>query len=187
MVSESKFTDDTIVEVWNTSSGTVSYVPEMSRVARRWERQGCSKKIKFGELVDIIGTNGGYVLFKENILYIKDKEIREKLGLPKLDKYAMNINQIKELLINKSADELEEVVQNCSDDMLDTITVTAIKEEVPDLNKVKILEDYTGIDVIGAIKENQEDKQATKTRTKRKTITTDTESNPPKRTRKKSE
>lgn len=182
-----KFTNETMIEVINTSSGSAGYVPEMSTVSKKWERQGATKKVKLGELRDVIGTTGGYVLFSENILLIRDPEAREELGLPELDEYVLTDKEIKELLLNKSIDELEEVVQNCTDDMLDTITTTAINEEVSDLNRIKVIEDYTGVDVIEAIKEKQEENPKAKT-TKRVAKTTATEEAKPKRApRKKAE
>lgn len=182
-----KFTNDMMIEVINTSSGSVGYIPDMSTVSRKWERQGTVKKVKLGELRDVIGTVGGYVLFSENLLLIRDEEVREELGLPELDEYTFTEKEIKDLLKNKSIDELEEVVQNCTDDMLDTITSTAIQEEVSDLNKLRIIEDYTGVNVVEAIKTHQEENPTAKT-TKRSPKTASTTEDKPKRTpRKKAE
>ena len=182
-----KFTNDMLIEVINTSSGSVGYVPEMSTVSKKWERQGAVKKVKLGELRDVVGTVGGYVLFSENLLLIKDAEVREELGLPELDEYVFTESEIKELLKNKSVDDLEEVVQNCTDDMLDTITTTAIKEEVSDLNKLQLIEDYTGINVVEAIKEHQEENPKAKTTKRTAKTATATEDKPKRAPRKKAE
>ena len=179
-----KFTNDMMIEVINTSSGSVGYTPEMSTVSKKWERQGTVKKVKLGELRDVIGTVGGYVLFSENLLLIKDADVREELGLPELDEYTLTDREIKDLLNNKSVDDLEEVVQNCTDDMLDTITNTAINEEVSDLNKLQLIEDYTGINVVEAIKEHQEEAPKVKT-TKRTSKAATVKEDKPKRSPKK--
>lgn len=178
-----------MVEVINTSSGSVGYVPEMSTVSKKWERQGATKKVKLGELRDVVGTAGGYVLFEENILLIRDPEVREELGLPELDDYVLTDKEIKKLLKEKSLDDLEEVVQNCTDDMLDTITNTAINEEISDLNKLQLIEDYTGVDVVEAIKEHQEEspKAQTTKRVSRKATTETTEAKPKRSPKKKAE
>ena len=182
-----KLTNETMVEVIYTSSGSVSYVPEMSTVGKKWERQGATKKVKLGELREVVGRQGGYVLFAENILLIKNPEIREELGLPELDEYVLTSKEIQDLLNNKSVEELEDVVQNCTDDMLDTITMTAINEEVSDLNKLQLIEDYTGVDVVDAIKEAKEDapKKTTTKRVAKSTATKATTEEKPKRAPKK--
>lgn len=182
-----KITNDTMVEVINTSSGSVGYVPEMSTVSKKWERQGTVKKVKLGELRDVIGTVGGYVLFSENLLLIRDESIREELGLPELDRYTFTEKEVKELLQSKSLDELEDVVQNCTDDMLDTITTTAIKEEVSDLNKLRMIEDYTGVNVVEAIKSHQEENPTVKTTKRTSKATPTTEDKPKRAPRKKAE
>lgn len=188
-MATTKLTNETMVEVINTSSGSAGYIPEMSTVSKKWERQGAIKKVKLGELRDVIGTTGGYVLFSENILLIKDEAIREELGLPELDEYVLTDKEIKDLLNTKSADDLEDVVQNCSEDMLDTITMTAIKEEVSDLNKIKVIEDYTGVDVVDAIKELREEnpKAQTSKRAPKKASTAKDEAKPKRAPKKKAE
>lgn len=166
-----KLTQDTLVDVTNTSTGSVGYTPEQSTVMRKWEKQNVSKKVKLGELREVVGTTGGYVLFAENILLIRDEKIREELNLPELDKYTLTIPEIKDLLHNKPLDELVDMVENCTQDQLDSITNVAIETSISDFNKIKTIEEYTGADVVSAIKEKSEKeevKTVEKAPTKRK-------------------
>lgn len=165
-----KLTQDTLVNVINTSTGSVGYVPEQSSVSRIWEKQNVTKKVKLGELREVVGTTGGYVLFAENILLIKDEEIREELNLPELDKYSLTIPEMKDLLENKSLEDLVDMVENCTQDQLDSITNVAIETSLSDFNKIKTIEDYTGTDLTSAIKENttKEVKPTEQKTTKRK-------------------
>lgn len=166
-----KLTQDTLVDVINTSTGSVGYTPEQSTVMRKWEKQNVSKKVKLGELREVTGTTGGYVLFAENILLIKDGNIREELNLPELDGYTLTVPEIKDLLANKPLEDLVDMVENCTQDQLDTITNVAIETSLSDFNKIKTIEEYTGADVVSAIKENsvkEEAKPVEKTPAKRK-------------------
>lgn len=152
-----KLTQDSLIEVYNTSSGSVGYTPEMSTVAKKWERQGVMKKVKLGEIRDVVSTSGGYTIFEENILLIKDATAREELGLSPLDGYTLTLPEIKELLSAGSLEKLTDIVQCCTQDMLDTIVDTAINTRLADLNKIRVIEEYTGVDLVGAIKEKHEE------------------------------
>lgn len=158
MATTQKITDKTLVEVINTSTGSVSYKPEMSNIARKWERQNAVKKVELGELKDLVTTTGGYTLLAEDILLIKDNTIREILGLEELSAYAKTGAEIKDMLLTCSKATLVDFVENCTQDMLDAVVKTAIDIKLSDLNKLQVIELYSGVKVVDCIKEEAEEK-----------------------------
>lgn len=160
MATNQKITDKTLVEVINTSTGGVSYTPEMSTVSRKWERQNSIKKIELGELKNLVATVGGYTLLQEDILLIKDNSIREILGLEELSTYVKTAQELKELLQVGTKADLVEFVENCTQDMLDAVVDTAINIGLADLNKLQVIESYSGVKVVEHIKATKEETKA---------------------------
>ena len=152
MATTAKITDKTLVEVFNTSTGSVSYKPEMSTISRKWERQNAVKKVELGELKNVVATIGGYTLFEEDILLIKDNTIREILGLNPITTYVKTLPELTQMLKAGTKAELVDFVENCTQDMLDAVVKTAIDTKLSDLNKVKVIEDYSGVKVVDHIK-----------------------------------
>lgn len=162
MAVAKKITAKTMVKVFNNSTGSVGYT--VDNITRKFDKPNSFRDVEFKELQDLFNTAGGRELFSEDILLIKDNSIREELSLHPMDKYILDEKGIKELF-SKSDDELEDVLQNCTDLILEKITQVAIDLPLNDLGKVNLVKTYTGLDIYSVIEEKKEDKPEKKTTT----------------------
>ncbi len=165
-----------LVDVFNDYTSTVFYVH--NKIEKVWDRPGAVKKIPLMELYEVANTRGGRVLFQENMLLVKDSEIREFIGLEPLSKYTPTLEEIADLLQNKPIEELEEILQYCSDRTLEKVVESAISLPIHSLTKGSLIHEYSGINVVQAIEDRKEAAVTTSADQK-----TDTDT-PPKRRKK---
>jgi hypothetical protein len=159
--------DDMKVEVINNSTGSVSYYSEFSRMIRKWDKPNTTKKISLEELRELVSASGGYELL-ENFLLIKDMDVREELGLPVNKEHLLDDKEIKSVL-KKSVDVLENTLENTSDSIKDKIAQTAIDTKLSDLDKLEVIKEYSGVDVLTAIQEKKEEEKQEKADKKKST------------------
>lgn len=155
--------DKTIVEVFNNGTGSVSYYSELARTTRKWDKPDTKKKISLDELRELVSSSGGYELL-ENFLLIKDMDVREDLGLPVEKSFMLDEKEIKSVL-KKSVDVLEETLENTSSSIKDKIAQVAIDTKLSDLDKLEVIQEHTGVDVLSAIKEKKEEEKEQKKET----------------------
>ena len=62
------------------------------------------------------------------------------------------------MLLTCSKATLVDFVENCTQDMLDAVVKTAIDIKLSDLNKLQVIELYSGVKVVDCIKEEAEEK-----------------------------
>jgi hypothetical protein len=159
--------DNLMVEVTNNSTGSVSYYSEFSRTLRKWDKPNSTKKISLEELRELVGSSGGYELL-ENFLLIKNMEVREDLGLPVNKEYMLDEKEIKAVL-KKSVDVLETTLENTSDSIKEKIAQSAIDTKLSDLDRLEIIKEYSGVDVLTAIQEKKEEEKQEKADKKKTT------------------
>ena len=90
-------------------------------------------------------------MFIQNLLIIEDIDERTYVGLNEINPLIKTYDQIVELL-NGTAEELEEYLNDIADEdnekechvMQDLICKVAIDMVLPDVIKIKLIEDYTG-------------------------------------------
>jgi hypothetical protein len=152
--------DNMMVEVINNSTGSVSYYSELSRIHRKWDKPDSKKKVSLEELRELVSASGGYELL-ENFLLIKNMDVREELGLPVNKEYMLDEKEIKALL-KKSVDVLETTLENTSDSIKDKIAQAAIDSKLSDLNKLEVIKELSGVDVLFAIQEKKEEEKQEK-------------------------
>jgi hypothetical protein len=152
--------DNLMVEVTNNSTGSVSYYSELTRMARKWDKPNTTKKVSLEELRELVSSSGGYELL-ENFLLIKDMDVREELGLPVNKEYMLDEKEIKAVL-KKSVEVLENTLENTSESIKDKIAQTAIDTKLSDLDKLEVIQEHTGVDVLFAIKEKKEEEKQDK-------------------------
>jgi hypothetical protein len=157
--------DNMMVEVINNSTGSVSYYSELSRMHRKWDKPESKKKISLEELRELVSASGGYELL-ENFLLIKDIDVREELGLPVNKEYMLDDKEIKALL-KKSVDTIETTLENTSEAIRDKIAQAAIDTKLSDLDKLEVIQEHSGVDVLSAIKEKKEEEKEAKATTKK--------------------
>lgn len=158
--------DNLMVEVTNNSTGSVSYYSEFSRTLRKWDKPSTIKKISLEELRELVGSSGGYELL-ENFLLIKNMDVREELGLPVNKEYMLDEKEIKALL-KKSVDVLTSTLENTSDSIKEKIAQSAIDTKLSDLDKLEVIKEYSGVDVLFAIQEKKEEEKELKAADKKK-------------------
>jgi hypothetical protein len=159
--------DNMMVEVINNSTGSVSYFSELSRIHRKWDKPESKKKVSLEELRELVSASGGYELL-ENFLLIKDIDVREELGLPVNKEYMLDDKEIKALL-KKSVDTIEATLENTSESIREKIAQAAIDTKLSDLEKLDVIKEHSGVDVLFAIQEKKEDEKQEKTDKKKTT------------------
>ena len=150
-----QITDETLVEVINDYNSSVGY--NVGRNTRTWDK-GTSKKIKMGELYEVVNTKGGKFILEQGMLLVKDSIVRESLGLPPLDKYSPDLKQLEDILLIAPDAELEELLQYCSDTTIEKIVNKSLELPVQSMSKAKLIHVYSGSDIISMLKEQGSDK-----------------------------
>jgi hypothetical protein len=158
--------DNMMVEVINNSTGSVSYFSELSRIHRKWDKPDSKKKVSLEELRELVSASGGYELL-ENFLLIKDMDVREELGLPVNKEYMLDDKEIKALL-KKSVDTIETTLENTSDSIREKIAQAAIDTKLSDLDKLEVIQEHSGVDVLFAVQEKKEEEKQEKATDKKK-------------------
>lgn len=154
-----KLTDSTIVEVYNNTTGIVSFMAGNKNY--KWDRADVPRKVPLGDIRELMYSAGGEKLLRECLL-IKDIDVREELGLPIEKEQILDKNDISQLLSNGTTNELESVISITNDGIKDKIVSTAINEQITDTSKMEVIQKHTGIDVYAAIKEKKEQESQTK-------------------------
>lgn len=149
--------NNTIVRVYNNDSGRVGYFSETSRIRRNWEKPDTPKDIPFEELRDQMNTTGGYKLFIDDILLIKDIDIRKELGLKPLHKFLESDIGIKELLTGDT-DKLEDALIEMSQNIREKVAHKCIELKIKNIDVLDLIKKYSGLDVLAFIQESKEDK-----------------------------
>jgi len=165
--------EKTLIEVFNDNTCNTGYVLQDGKT-RIWERSPnfiAMKKVPLGELEEAMNSKGARSLFMDNRLLIKDNQVREHLDLPVLDKYNPTLEEIKEILKEESSERLEEVLQYCTDSTLNKIVQISIEMPIRNLTKAELISQYSGTNILDAIRLEQEDEAESKTETKKESST----------------
>ncbi|WP_342421906.1 hypothetical protein [Paenibacillus sp. FSL E2-0178] len=148
-----KNTGEFKVDVWNNSMGRVSFILDDKKYL--WDKVGAKKSVDLDILKELVNITGGYTLLNEELL-IKESSIREELGLPVSPGQMLDAKGITELL-GKSSVEIETILSDSNNAVLEKVAAEAIKQKISDLDKMDVIEKYSGVDVLSAIKELKED------------------------------
>jgi hypothetical protein len=143
-----------LVEVINNSTGSVSFNPGYGRADHRWDKADSKKKIPLDDLRELVNQLGGIELL-EGYLLIKDMEVREDLGLS-VDKSLILEDKDIKALLKKPIDKLTDVLENTSESIREKIAHVAIDTKLSDLDKIEVIKEYSGLDVLTVIQENKE-------------------------------
>ena len=167
--------EKTLIEVFNDNTCNTGYVLQNGKT-RVWERDPnfiTMKKVPLGELEEAMSSRGARQLLMDNKLLIKDSQVREHLDLPVLDKYNPTLEEIKEILKEESSERLEEVLQYCNDSTLDKVVEVSIEMPIRNLTKAELISQYSGTNILDAIKLGQEDEAESKKENTKKESPTD--------------
>ena len=146
---ENRTTETTYVEVTNRNNGTTGYTLNsgMERIFNINE----TKKIPLEELQEVEAMPGGEYLLR-NYLMIKDKTALDYLNVEPEPEYFYTENEIKELLLNGSLDQLEDCLNFAPQGVLDILKDKAVSLEIPDMRKRDLISKKLGFNIDNAIK-----------------------------------
>lgn len=145
--------DDTLVSVRNRDNGSVSYYLENGRDYREYA-PGEIKKIPFSELKMLSFKHGGQVLLQD-YLVIEDKEVLDALNMAVEPEYFYTTEQIRDILFNGSIDAFADFLDFAPEGAIEIAKDMAVKDQVPDTRKRKMLSEKTGLNIDNAIMVNE--------------------------------
>lgn len=143
-------------EVISKYNGYLSVKEYNTNITRIFPRLGF-KMLLSEESIRNIAYNPGGRFILENRLIINDPELIKKLELNLELEDTYTPEDIKELLMNGSRDQLDDALNFGNEGTKELIKDTAINLEINDLEKRKIIQNYTHIDINKAIDNKSED------------------------------
>lgn len=144
--------EDKFVEVTNRAPGSVGYTLEDRNLHRTFE-YGETKKISLEELQQLSYIPGGEYILK-NSLIVNDKSALEALNLEVEPEYFYTEAEITKILTTGTLDELEDTLNFAPAGVIELIKKIAVKEEIPDTRKRKMISEKTGFNIDSAITVN---------------------------------
>lgn len=145
------------------SQRVVLSVPDL-RLRRVWERKGAVVTIPYEQLEEAMYSPGVERLFTNGILGIDDMEVKIALGLePEDAKQPVNIitlndDQRKRYLTIMPLHEFKEEIKKLPIEQINELAAYAIANEVLDFDKSEIIQKYTDVDIMRAVKLNRDDR-----------------------------
>ena len=139
----------TIVKTTNRSNSVVVYSVEDLNVHRTYNPQE-TKEVTFEELKLLSYKTGGSILL-ENYLLMDNKEAVEELLGDVEPEYFYTIEDIKYLLKHGSIAQLEDCLDFGPEGVVDLVKDCAVKIELNDVSKRKVIFDKLGFNIDKAI------------------------------------
>ena len=152
---------NTKIRVKNRSASSLSYtLPDMNNFRRRFAA-GETKELPFEEVQKLTYVPGGdYML--QHYLVIENIEARDEiLGAVELE-YAYGEDEIKNLLINGSMDQLLDCLDFAPLGVIDLLKKVATDIKLNNIDKRKVIFDKTGYNINSAIMINEETDESVK-------------------------
>ena len=162
--------NETIVRVTNRDGGSVGYkIPDLNNLYRNYA-PGETKEVTAEEIRKLSYVDGGMALLKD-YLVIDNKELIQELLHEVEPEYYYTAEDVKNLLLNGSLDELKDCLDFAPEGTIDMVKKYAVELKIPDVYKRKAIQDSTGLNVTTAIDINEateeEEKAAAATATRR--------------------
>lgn len=175
--------EEKMIKVRNRNAGSTGY--DLENGGHRKFEYNETKIIPLSELQTLSYTPGGdYIL--RNCLVVEDKSALEALNLDVEPEYFYDEATVKDILLNGSYDQLEDTLNFAPEGVISMIKDFAVKLEIPDVNKRKMISDKTGFSIDNAIRVNQimaegQDEEVKDETPKRKTSPVEVKSSAPQR------
>ena len=145
--------ENEMVIVTNRNNGYTGYqIPDTG--VRRNFAPGESKRISKEELMQLSYIEGGEYLLTNYLIVNNDKTL-EELNISVQPEYYYTEEEIKELLTTGSLDQLEDTLNFAPDGVIEIIKDMAVKTELPDTRKRKMISEKTGFNIDNAIRVNE--------------------------------
>ena len=150
------------VKVTNRKGCSVGYtIDEMSGLRRQFQ-PGESKILTYDELEKLSWIPGGKVLLDEYLI-IQDPEVLQALlGEDVQPEYYYNEAEVKELLLNGTIAQFMDCLDFAPEGVLDLVKKLAVELPCNNMEKLKLIEEKLGFNVINAIDLMKEDKPEVK-------------------------
>ena len=146
--------DNKMVKVTNRSRGTVGYtIPDMGNL-QRFFAHGETKIVPMEEIRKLDWTPGGAVLLRD-YLKIEDADAVEEILHDVEPEYNYTEQDIKEILLNGSMDQLMDTLDFAPEGVIDLVKDLAIKLQIPDVRKRNAISQRTKCDISKAIEINE--------------------------------
>ena len=129
--------ENEMVIVTNRNNGYTGYQIPDTGVSRNFA-PGESKRISKEELMQLSYIEGGEYLLKNYLIVNNDKTL-EELNISVQPEYYYTEEEIKELLTTGSLDQLEDTLNFAPDGVIEIIKDMAVKTELPDTRKRKMI------------------------------------------------
>lgn len=159
--------NEKIIKVRNRDNGHVGYViPDLN--LRRDFNAGEIKEISLEELQKLAYLPGGQALIR-NYLLIEDEEAVDSIIGNVEPEYYYTEEDVKNLLLNGSLDELKDCIDYAPSGVLDLIKKYAVELKINDIAKRDAIKEMLGFNVTNAIMINEEteEKEEVKEKTRR--------------------
>ena len=145
--------ENEMVIVTNRNNGYTGYRIPDTGVSRNFAPRE-SKRISKEELMQLSYIEGGEYLLKNYLIVNNDKTL-EELNISVQPEYYYTEEEIKELLTTGSLDQLEDTLNFAPDGVIEIIKDMAVKTELPDTRKRKMISEKTGFNIDNAIRVNE--------------------------------
>lgn len=159
------------VEVFSAVSGMVSVnIPDL-HLRKEWAKKNAKNIIDFETLQEAIYQPGVDYMFQQGILYIKDMEVKKKLGLEPDDAeepvnlIVLTDEQLEDYLTKRQAWEFKEIMQKMSREQRQNVVEYAVQHQLVDLKKADIIKEFTGTDILKAIQLKRQNEEEIKDNT----------------------
>lgn len=147
--------DNDMVKVTNRDNWTIGYqIPELNNLTRRFGPDE-SKMLTALELRRLAWLPGGRSLIS-NHLIIENTDLTRELLSNVEPEYYYTRDDVKELLLNGSEDQLRDALDFGPDGVVSLIKDLAVDMKLNDVRKRDIIREATNFDVSGAIRINEE-------------------------------
>lgn len=153
--------DTDLIKVQNLTDYPVVY-HSFTGQRRAFEGQQVMK-LPAGELRQLNYTRGGRNLL-QNFLAVRNRELAEELMIKDFDnEYSWDAKDVNNLLLNGSTDELEDALEFGPSGIVDSIVNRAVALRINDINKRRIIQEYTGRDINSMIDKVEQVERAMET------------------------
>ena len=138
-------------------NGIVGITMPNSRIKKIWPKKGTKLPVEKDLLREAIYDPGVEYMFKKGILYIEDMDFKIELGLePEGAKAPTEIIPVDEKYLNRvlklmPLSEMKAAINKMSDNQKKELLDYAVKQNDIQLDRLGILKDLTGIDVLKVI------------------------------------
>lgn len=164
------------IKVTNRDNGTVGYtIPDLN--VRRIFIAGETKEIDIEELRKLAGSVPGGKTILANLLVVQDENVVKELLENVEPEYYYSEEDIKNLLLNGSLDQVKDCLDFAPRGVIDLIKKYSVELKINDLSKREAIFNKTGFNVTSAIeinKETEDEKEVKEEKVRRTEVQTST-------------